>query len=442
MEDFPQTPRFAIERLGPARIDNPLAPAGERAAPGAFVDDGEMVLYHNLYSGIERCGGLEKTPRMELAGPRRKIFFDPSKTRAGIVTCGGLCPGLNDVIRGLVRGLYHLYGVRKIYGFRYGFQGFIAKYGHPVANLDPDAVDAIHEQGGSILASSRGEQDIGEVVDCLDRMDVNLLFAIGGDGTLRGALEIIREIGRRALNIAVVGIPKTIDNDIQYIDTSFGFRTAAASAVASLRSAHNEAKGAPNGIGLVKLMGRHSGFIACSATLASSESNFTLIPEMPFRLDGPGGFLAQLEKRLERRGHALVVAAEGAGQDLLESEAGGREKDASGNVKLKDVGVFLRERIAAHFKAAGKEINLKYIDPSYIIRSVPASPDDNVFCGLLARDAVHAAMTGRTAMVVGNWSGRHVHVPMETAISERKTVDPHGALWRAVLETTGQPPML
>lgn len=436
-------PDFSIMRLGKCTIDSPMPSDPRRPHTRVqYVADDEKILYDSrLSTFMNRNVPIEQLPGLELAGPREKIYFDPSKSRAGIVTCGGLCPGLNDVIRGLTLGLYYLYGVRKIYGFQYGYEGFISKYGHDVISLTPEVVDLIHERGGTILSSSRGEQSTEEVVNCLDRMDINILFIIGGDGTMRGGMDIVREIEKRQLNIAVVGIPKTIDNDLAFTDNSFGFMTAYSTAVGSIRSAHVEANGAPNGIGLVRLMGRHSGFIACYATLAMPDVNFVLIPEIPFELDGANGLYETLRRRLERRGHAVVVVAEGAGQDLLQAD-GTREVDASGNVKLKDIGIYLRDGIAGWFKSRNIPANLKYIDPSYLIRSVPSDPVDSVFCGQLSRAAVHAAMTGRTGMLVGNHKSHFVHVPIQTAISRRKTVDPQSDLWRSVVESTGQPALV
>ncbi|MFM7244415.1 MAG: ATP-dependent 6-phosphofructokinase, partial [Planctomycetaceae bacterium] len=256
-------------------------------------------------------------------------------------------------------------------------------------------------------------------------------------GTLRGAMQLTAAIAERGGRIAVVGIPKTIDNDIPYIDQSFGFQTAFGEATKSIRSAHVEAKASPNGVGLVKLMGRHSGFIACYASLAEPDANYVLIPEVPFALDGPGGFLAHLLERVRSRGHAVIVVAEGAGQDLVRDAAAG--VDASGNKKLADIGTYLRGRITDHFAAAGVELNLKYIDPSYAIRSVEANPYDSVYCLRLAQNAVHAAMAGRTGIVIGRWRGRFVHIPMALAVSHRNQVEPSGDLWLSVLEATGQP---
>ena len=431
-----ETPLTSIKVLGNCRLDTPIAPQlGDHALYRVGAAD-RIPIDHRLSAIQERSGAGEPIPTFELAGPRNRIYFDPSKTRCGIVTCGGLCPGINNVIQGLVRELLLGYGVRSVVGFRCGYQGFIARYRHPVVELTLDNVDGIQEQGGTLLSSSRGEQDPEEVVDCLERQGIQILFVIGGDGTMRGALEIVNEIERRGSRIAVVGIPKTIDNDLMYIDRSFGFDTAYSKAVEFIRGAHVEAKGAPNGVGLVKVMGRHSGFIACHAALASQDANFVLIPEVPFTVEG---LWTELRRRLERRGHAVIVVAEGAGQELLQAEA---TTDASGNATLADIGCFLRRELNGFAVRDRFEMSLKYLDPSYAIRSVPAAPPDAIFCHALARGAVHAAMAGNTAMMVSLWHGQFVHVPMSLAVSGRKQVDPLGYTWISVLESTGQPPVI
>ncbi|MBN1688872.1 MAG: ATP-dependent 6-phosphofructokinase [Candidatus Omnitrophica bacterium] len=427
-----------IPTLGKCQVKSPLYSIMEWGGVSPkFVRDHEKVLFDpTSYQGHHRQKN-KKALAVELAGPRSQIYFNPSKTKCAIVTCGGLCPGINDVIRAIVMAMFYRYGVRTILGVPYGYQGFIPEYGHPIRELRPQDVAHIHREGGNILGSSRGEQDPKRIVDFLVQNEIQILFVIGGDGTLRGALKITKEIERRNLKISIIGVPKTIDDDILYIDQSFGFETAFSEAVRSIISAHNEAHGVFNGVGLVKLMGRYSGFIACYAALAMNDVNFVLIPEVPFELYGEHGFLEVLRRRLAARKHAVIVVAEGAGQDLMGEEELGR--DASGNLRLKDVGLFLREKILTYFKGKKVDINVKYIDPSYIIRSVPASPQDSVFCLRLAEYAVHAAMSGRTQMVVGKRNGFYVHLPMSLVATGRKRVNPDGFLWFSVLNATGQP---
>jgi len=418
---------LTISRLGECRIPSPMTGI-------QFVSDSDNVLYHSDQRKIKKLlGAGEDLPCFEMAGPRDKIYFDPSKLKCGIVTCGGLCPGVNDVIRAIVLGLFYHYGVETVFGFRYGYEGLTYRHGHVPLELNPDIVGDIHKKGGTILSSSRGPQDISEMVDTLERMNVRVLFTIGGDGTLRGAQAIAEEIARRKLKIGVVGIPKTIDNDISFVEQSFGFETAVSASRTAVYSAHTEAIGARNGVGLVKLMGRESGFIAAYATLANNDVNFCLVPEVRFT---PEVFLDALKDRLERRGHAVIVAGEGAGQDLMEAR---QERDASGNIRFGDIGLFLMDQIKNYFNEAGIDVNLKYIDPSYTIRSMPANPKDSAFCLLLGHNAVHAAMTGRTNMLVGNWKGAFTHVPIELAVSKRKQINPVGRFWSNVLSCTGQP---
>ncbi|MCX6876847.1 MAG: ATP-dependent 6-phosphofructokinase [Verrucomicrobia bacterium] len=372
----------------------------------------------------------------ELAGPRAKLFFEPAQTRAGIVTCGGLCPGLNNVIRSLFLELHHGYGVKEVLGFRGGYQGLDPVRGAGPVVMTREFVDDIHQEGGTVLGTSRGPVDIGLAVDNLIRRQVSILFTIGGDGTQLGGNELFHEAQRRGHPLAVVGIPKTVDNDVAFVTRTFGYFTAVEEAAKVLKCAHTEAHSVLNGIAVVKLMGRNAGFIAAGATVASQDVNFCLIPEVPFALDGERGLLAALERRIVRRAHAVIVVAEGAGQELL--GPGTEQRDASGNVKLKDIGLFLREKIEAHFKAAKIPAVLRYFDPNYLIRSVPADAEDSMLCDLFARHAAHAAMAGKTGMVVGMLHDQFIHVPIELLTQQKKCLDPNGFGWRAVLAATGQ----
>jgi len=414
-----------VSTLGKARFSSPLQ---------RWVDDRERVPARI----VRTTGNKAKVDRLfELAGPRAKLFFDPRRTRAGIVTCGGLCPGLNDVVRSLFIELHRAYGVKEVLGFRWGYQGLDPQPGGEPLMLTPASVDGIHLQGGTLLGTSRGPVDLRRAVDNLIRRRVNILFTIGGDGTQRGGNDLFLEAKRRKYPLAVVGVPKTIDNDVPFVTRSFGYLTAVQEAAKVLERAHTEACSVQNGIALVKLMGRHAGFLAAGATVANQDVNFTLVPEVPFQLEGKKGFLNALEKRILKRGHAVVVVAEGAGQELL-GEAPD-ERDASGNLRLKDIGLFLRERIERWFKLRNIPIVVRYFDPSYFVRSSPANSEDSILCDLFARNAVHAAMAGKTGLVIVYLHDRFIHVPIGLLATQSKRLEPDSPAWSAALATTGQP---
>ncbi|MDE5898460.1 MAG: ATP-dependent 6-phosphofructokinase [Treponemataceae bacterium] len=432
---------FSIDTLGQCAVKSPIelsTVVGDCSA-NYVRDDSYVRNTVNVYD-TSKDDAMDSSNLMQKAGPREYIFFNPAEVSAGICTCGGLCPGLNDVIRAVVRCLWNRYGVRSIRGFQYGFKGFFAEEGYETIPLDPDNVDEIHKIGGSFLGTSRGGgQRVSDIVDTIERMKLNMLFIIGGDGTQRGSLDISNEVERRGLKCAVIGIPKTVDNDLQFIDRSFGFETAVQKAKDAVASVHMEAHSQINGIGLVKLMGRESGFIAASAALASHETNFCLIPEVPFDMDGPNGLLAHLQERLEKRHHAVIVVAEGAGQELLTKT---NQTDASGNIKLADIGTYIRDEILRYFKEKNFHINLKYIDPSYQVRAAVTTASDSIYCERLGNNAVHAAMAGKTKMVVGLVHEKFVHIPISMATAHRNVVDPEGALWRDTIDATGQPMLM
>jgi 6-phosphofructokinase 1 len=435
-QDYPD---FSIQRLGEPRIKSPIA-LGTKTNDGFadFVRDDQRVTYGIEVTLAEAGQTVQERGLLEKAGPRELIYFDPSKVHAAIVTCGGLCPGLNNVIRAAVMTLWYRYGVRRISGIRYGYRGFLPEQQMPVKVLSPEAVSDVHRFGGTVLGSSRGGGDRTETIaDAMEQMNITMLFAVGGDGTQRGAQRIAEEMSRRKNRVAVVGIPKTIDNDLSFVERSFGFETAVSRAVESVQAAHVEARDAIDGICIVKVMGRESGFIAAHTALATNDVNFVLVPEVPFDLDGQNGLLAHLEARMRARHHAVLIVAEGAGQELI----AGHGQDASGNKKLGDIGGLLKERITKHFAEKNFEITLKYIDPSYMIRAAPANPTDAIYCARLGANAVHAAMSGRTSCLVGLVNHRLVHVPIELACQHRNRVSPESPLWRDVLETTGQPSM-
>lgn len=432
---LPASSELTIPTLGPCTIPSPRQGA-------RFIEDTHRVLVSADTTVLQPyLASGEALPAFERAGPRPHLFFPPTDLTCGIVTCGGVCPGLNNVIRSVVLTLTYAYGVPRILGFRYGYAGLAPRGGEMPVRLTPEVVDTIHEQGGTLLGTSRGPQDVGHMVDTLLKWNIGILFVIGGDGALRGAAALCQEITRRRLSISVIGIPKTIDNDLRWTERSFGFATAVEEARQVIAGAHAEARAAWNGIGLVKLMGRHAGFIAAHASLANCDVNFCLVPEVPFSLAGMGGFLHALEQRLARKHHAVIVVAEGAGQDLLTDPAY-QERDASGNLRLQDIGICLRDQIIQYWKDRCLETTIKYIDPSYTIRSLPANAIDSEYCLLLGQHAVHAGMAGRTGMMVASWNQHFVHVPIALVVTGQKQLDPQGEVWSSVLEATGQPAVM
>ena len=413
-----------ITTLGEPRFPSPLP---------FHVSDRARALYNVVVNPDEPPG---EDLLFEVAGPRERLFFDPSKTRAGIVTCGGICPGLNNVIRSLVLQLHHGYGVREILGFVNGYQGLDPWRGVEPIPLTPEYVENIHKDGGTVLNTSRGPVDVSVAVDNLIRRKIDILFVVGGDGTQRGGAAIYNEAKLRGHTLAVVGIPKTIDNDVAFVSRTFGYLSAVEEAAKTITCAHTEAHSVQNGISLVKIMGRHAGFIAAGATVASQDVNFTLVPEVPFALEGENGFLAALKRRIIDRSHAVILVAEGAGQHLMPQEE--ERHDASGNLKLKDIGTFLRDRIEDYFKAENVPYTMRYFDPSYVIRSVPASAEDAILCDFFARNAVHAAMAGKTGLVIGLQHDTFTHVPIELLIERKKQMNLNSAAWLGVLASTGQ----
>ena len=398
-----------------------------------LIHDNEAVLLD-----IVRRPGLTKAAKAFVrAGPRARICWAEGEVVAAIVTCGGLCPGLNDVIAELFHTLYYGYGVDRVYGIRSGFRGFHdAAYG-PWMELLPEAVKGIYEQGGTVLGSSRGGFDIGRILAACRNRGVNQLYIIGGDGTHRAANALYLESRQRRLKLTVAGIPKTIDNDIGVIDRSFGFNTAVAEARKAIQSAVVEASCAPRGLGIVQLMGRHAGYIAAHATLASRQVDLCLIPEVAFPLEGELGLLRLVEQILDRQSYGVIVVAEGAGADLLPAAD---EKDESGNARLPEIGKFLQQQIQQHFRRQHKDVSIKYHDPSYMIRSVPADAGDSVYCQSLAQNAVHGCMAGYTGFTSGLVNNRTVLLPIPAITATSPSyLNPAGRTWERVVSLTHQP---
>jgi 6-phosphofructokinase 1 len=422
-----------VTTLGACTVASPL-----RLPPASFVADDAGVRRDIELPERPMAHASDAPETFERAGPRARILFDPRRATVGIVTAGGLCPGLADVVRTIVLELRHGYGVDRVLGFRFGFAGLDPAAGYDPVRLDPEVVGDIHMRGGCILGTSRGPHEARVMVETLVKSGVDALVAIGGDGTMRAAHAIHEEAARRGLRLGVVGVPKSIDNDVPFVDKTFGFDTAVAVARLAIDAAHAEARSVDRGVGLVKLMGRNAGFIAAHATLASHDVNACLVPEVRFT---PAALFAWLEKRLAARGHAVIVVAEGCARHVADTR--GAARDRSGNLQYTtadaDVGRWLEGRMRAHFAARGGPFTLKYIDPSYMLRAVRASSDDAVFCDALARNAVHAAMAGKTDVLVGRWHRAFTHVALPCVLAHDKRLDPGGDVWREVIESTGQP---
>ncbi|WGL58873.1 ATP-dependent 6-phosphofructokinase [Pigmentibacter sp. JX0631] len=448
IEIKPET--FQVESLipafGQANVSSPLKGSFQTEN---FIDDGkDRILVDISLEGLLKASRpdngkiLFQPPTFELAGPREKIFWNPENLKVAIVTCGGLAPGLNNVIQNLVTFLFERYRVKNIYGVPYGYQGFThdpltKRFAFGWRRLDALSVQNIDFEGGSVLGTGRGHSNPVSIVDALMLRDINILFTIGGDGTLAGANAIHEEIKRRKVPIALIGIPKTIDNDVLWVSKTFGFESAVGKAVEALRCAQTEARSAFHGIGLVKIMGRNCGALTATAAVAMNDIDFVLVPEVPIVLEGQNGLLNAIVRRVIEKGYITIAVAEGAGQDLFPpSEI---QKDLSGNIKLKDIGKFLQQKITEEFKTRNIETTLKYIDPSYMLRSQTTSADDSVFCAKLGQNAVHAAMAGKTGCMIGYAFEHFTHVPLTAVTLGKKHLDINEPLWLSVLASTGQP---
>ncbi|KAL4313604.1 hypothetical protein AHAS_Ahas15G0001700 [Arachis hypogaea] len=397
-----------------------------------YINDNDRVLLKTIYYSSSTSAGAECIDPgcswveqwVHRAGPREKIYFKPEEVKAAIVTCGGLCPGLNDVIRQLVITL-EAYGVKKIVGIPFGYRGFSDKEFSEVP-LSRNVVQNIHLSGGSLLGVSRGGPAVNEIVDSLQERGINMLFVLGGNGTHAGANAIHDECRKRRYMVSVIGVPKTIDNDILLLDKTFGFDTAVEEAQRAINSAYIEAHSAYHGIGIVKLMGRSSGFIAMHASLASGQIDICLIPEVPFKLHGQNGVLSHMKHLIETKGSAVICVAEGAGQGLLQKT---NATDASGNAVLGDIGGYIQQETKKYFKEIGIHADIKYIDPTYMIRACRANASDGILCAVLGQNAVHGAFAGYSGITVGTCNTHYAYFPITEAISHPRLVDPNSRMW-------------
>ncbi|KMZ65243.1 6-phosphofructokinase [Zostera marina] len=432
-----QTTFFLKNRVG--RLADGIDSLEEKSN---YVDDNDRALLRVIKFSSPTSAGAECIDPycnwVELwvhrAGPRKQIYFEPDSVKAAIVTCGGLCPGLNDVIRQIVFTL-EVYGVKNIIGIPFGYRGFVDEELLEMP-LSRDVVQNINLAGGSLLGVSRGGADVNDIVDRIQAKQISMLFILGGNGTHAGGKALHEECQRRRMKISIICVPKTIDNDILLMDKTFGFDTAVEEAQKAINSAYIEAHSAYKGIGLVKLMGRSSGFIAMHASLSSGQTDICLIPEVPFNLEGQYGVLKYLEKLMQKKGSAVICVAEGAGQELLQRS---NAIDASGNAVLADIGVYLQQKIKNHFKDIGDHADIKYIDPTYMIRAVRANASDAILCTVLGQNAVHGAFAGFSGITVGICNTHYVYLPISEVIECPRLVDPDSRMWHRCLTSTGQP---
>jgi 6-phosphofructokinase 1 len=409
-------------------------PVNRDVLQGGFIGEKAFIKSNSFFIKHD-----EKEVGFQIGGPRLHIAFNPSEVNVAIVTCGGLCPGLNVVIRELVMSLWYNYGVRKIFGIKYGYEGF--QESNEWIELSPSVVREIHYQGGTILGTSRGGFNGEKITETLQNKNINMVFAIGGDGTHRGINDLYKIFQKKKLKIAIAGIPKTIDNDIPLIDRSFGFESAVEQAVKVISSANTEAKSMKRGIGLVKLFGRECGFIALQASLASRDVNICLIPESSFYLYGKKGLLKFIFDRLELKNHCLIVVAEGAGLSIKEKPLNNTGAlDKSGNIVLPDVGTVLKNEILQYAKENSIEISMKYIDPTYIIRSCSSNSFDTNYCSKLAQNAVHSVFSGFTNFTSGFIDNKPVIIPVDYLLTlGKRAIDIESDMdYLSLLASTGQ----
>uniref|UniRef100_A0A7S1RYX3 Phosphofructokinase domain-containing protein n=1 Tax=Alexandrium catenella TaxID=2925 RepID=A0A7S1RYX3_ALECA len=396
-----------------------------------FLNPDELVQGHIIMNDSKQASRPSATSKgCVRANACKEIWWDPSEVRAAVVTCGGLCPGLNSIIREVTNTLWHQYDVRHIYGIQAGYNGLSNPEKHKPIQLSPDKVRDIHMKGGSILKAGRGGFNPEQICDRLERLGINMVFTVGGDGTQHASHLLYEEAKRRNLDISIVGLPKSIDNDILFFDKTFGFDSAVSTAADIMRNGWVEATSCDKGVGIVKLMGRDAGFVAMHAALASTIVDLVMIPEVNVKLED---VIEHIDSTLARKNFMLIAIAEGAGQEFVATG----EKDATGHTKYGDIGTFLRDEINAHLKKSGGRSF--YIDPSYIIRSCPIRPNDHIYCSRLARDAVHCAMRGYTGVCVGPIHNIIVIMPSELIASGKRRVKLTSSAWQSCVQSCNMP---
>ena len=449
LRDYAENLPTKVELLGPLTVPNP---ASEESVGLYRTPEARKTVTADMDVIAQFQARAQPVPAFLEAGPRRMLFHEPQSVRAVVVTSGGLAPGLNCVVHGIVTRHWNTYGVNAarrggIFGI---YDGFVGLYNKPLdktpASLRPEITEPWLDRGGSMLGARRfHEQELGELADQITANlalnDINILYVIGGDGSLKVAHEIAQRA--KARNISVVGIPKTMDNDVLWVWQSFGFNTAVQKAAEVVNTMHAEAESTRR-VGLIELFGAESGFVAANATLASGHVDLVLVPEIFLALC-PQQCEALLDRFIEylsqtvrskERAHAIVVLAEGVGELFKQRQVKLGGQPVSG----KNFAGELRDFLQGGLKdPLGRVVDVFVNQPRHNIRAVPANAYDQIYCARLGALAVDNALAGYTDVMVSQWLTEYVLVPLELVALGKKSIPPGGMFWKQVVSSTGQP---
>jgi 6-phosphofructokinase 1 len=423
----------------------------------AFVREGASIpVLHDwdIIQVFADNGYLDAFPRFLRTGEQPEYRFDPTDVTIGILIAGGIAAGLNMVVDSIVKRHFALATQiaggepqsLRIYGYDGGYKGMMqskrfllaptegaGRRANYPAGLPIRATDGQATSGGSTLVKAgRGEELTDEqAILSLAREHVrkivteglDILYVIGGNGTLSWAARLCEALEEMqdAKPIAIVGGPKTMDNDVFFTDATFGFRTAVDVATNFVLGIHHDAR-AQDRIGLLEVFGASAGWVALHAHADSGEGDEVLIPErMPEKRedhnDFLGGILDYVEKRLEDNDHAVVVVAEGAMPEWQWRDAGAKDR-AFANLLSK-----MKQRYGPARAEAGKEpFAISDVRTRYLVRGTPPNTYDIELCKVTGRLMVDTALAGFTGCAVHRWQNDYVLVPFRTAAERLKQV--------------------
>lgn len=498
----------AVEKIGAGlpTITNPI-PLEIR---GSFREESDTIIvdarsrYHCTSGGKNKCCLENIGLTFPEAGPRENLVY-PMESRdgatdslqVGVLVSGGIAPGINAVIKGIVdrHTLYSNHAKEnddtsydlEIIGYRDGFSGLLS--GSHI-KLNRKKVRDFANKGGSLLGTSRyhplldlddpGKRD-SAVRDIISNLkDIDILYVIGGDGSMRAAHMIWTRAQRmhaegEASKLSVVAIPKTMDNDILWVWQSFGFMSAVEKAKQFVLQLHTEASSNPR-LGIMQLFGSDSGFVVTHAALASGVCDYVLIPEADFSMEVLCEFIKKKLKSRYKRGQD---GKSPFGMILMAETAIPRDGINSPGCKYiddPDVGLEKEEKIAIEkFIADGRRVQgqtqdalrrggIKIIsrvvqkeirqmkpgqywekfrvftnEPRHLIRAIDPSVQDVIFGQRMGTLAVDNAMAGYTDFMISQWLTEYVLVPLKLVVLGRKRVPQKGIFWKSVLANTGQP---